>query len=332
MKKADRMHWMRTAALFAAALAVMAGTSCSGKRAGNGIEASGTIEAVDVNLASEAAGKVLEVKVDEGAQVRTGDVLALIDHASLDIELRQAEGGADLARAQLDLLVKGARKEDIAQAEEQLRQAETDLKTAENDRRRMVELEKTGSVTTKQREDAESRSEVMKARRNAAGEALARVRKLARPEEIRAAEARLTQAEAMTALLKKRISDCAITSPLTGTVTSRPVEPGEFVGVGTTVLTISRLDRVHVMIYVTELELGSVKLGDPVDVSIDSMPGRKFEGKVTYISPEAEFTPKNVQTRDDRVKLVFGVKVEIPNPDGHLKPGLPADAVIRSAR
>ncbi len=318
--------------MFAAMLAVMAGTSCSGKRDRTGIEASGTIEAIDVDLASEAAGKVLEVKVDEGTPVKAGDVLALIDHASLDIELRQAEGGADLARAQLDLLVKGARKEDIAQAEEQLSQAETDLKTAENDRRRMVELEKTGSVTTKQREDAESRCEVMKARRNAVGEALARVRKLARPEEIRAAEARLAQAEAMAALLKKRISDSTIVSPLTGTVTNRPVEPGEFVGIGTTVLTISRLDLVHVMIYVTEIELGSVRIGDAVDVSIDSMPGRKFEGKVTYISPQAEFTPKNVQTRDDRVKLVFGVKVEIPNPDGHLKPGLPADAVIRTAR
>jgi HlyD family secretion protein len=111
-------------------------------------------------------------------------------------------------------------------------------------------------------------------------------------------------------------------------VTRRPVEAGELVSPGTTVLTISELDRVHVMLFVTEKELGRVRLGGEADVTIDAAPGRVFKGRVTFISPEAEFTPKNIQTKEDRVKLVFGVKVEIPNPDGELKPGLPADAVI----
>ena len=98
---------------------------------------------------------------------------------------------------------------------------------------------------------------------------------------------------------------------------------------GAGLLVLSRLDSVYVMIYLTVAELGFVRLGDPAEVRIDAFPDRAFSGRVTYISPEAEFTPKNVQTKEDRVKLVFGVKVEIPNPDGHLKPGLPCDAAIR---
>jgi HlyD family secretion protein len=97
------------------------------------------------------------------------------------------------------------------------------------------------------------------------------------------------------------------------------------------VVTLAELDSVYVMIYIQEKEMGRVRLGDPADVVIDAFPGRPFPGKVTYISPEAEFTPKNVQTKQDRVKLVFGVKVEIENKEGLLKPGLPADATIRVA-
>lgn len=318
------------AAAFAVVLAGSA-VSCSGKREDILIRVSGTIEARQVNIGAKVGGEVLEINVEEGAAVKAGDVLARIDHVGLDIQLRQATGGADLARAQRDLLVKGARKEDIRQAEEQLSQAETSLRTAEADLRRMTELERTASVTTKQKEDAESHFKLLSAQRNSAFEALARIRSLARPEEIRAAEATLVQAEAQAALLAKTIADCVVVSPVSGTVTDRPIEAGEFISGGTTILTVSRLSQVHVMLYVTEVELGRVRLGDKVEVTIDSLPGRRFEGLVTYLSPEAEFTPKNVQTRDDRVKLVFGVKVEIPNPEGLLKPGLPADAVIKTA-
>lgn len=112
-------------------------------------------------------------------------------------------------------------------------------------------------------------------------------------------------------------------------MTHKAVEAGELVTPGATVVTLVDLDSVHVMIYVTEKELGRVRLGDAAEVKIDAFPDKAFAGKVTYISPEAEFTPKNIQTKEDRVKLVFGVKVEIENREGLLKPGLPADAVIR---
>jgi len=310
-------------------LAVLAGWACAGNGPEGVIAASGTIEAIEVNVASKVSGQVLELNVVEGSRIEPGDTLAVLDHVTLDIQLRQAQAGVRLAEAQLALLVKGARDEDIRQAEAALRQAEASLKVAEDDARRMRELLRTGSVTSKQADDAEARLTVAAAQRNAASEALAKVRRLARPEEVRAAEARQAQAQAAADLLAKTIADCTIAAPTAGVVTHKAVEKGELVAPGSTVATIMDLDRVHVMVYITEKEMGRVRLGDTADIAIDAFPGRVFPGRVTYISPEAEFTPKNVQTKEDRVKLVFGVKVEIENKDGLLKPGLPADATIR---
>jgi HlyD family secretion protein len=306
-------------------LAVLGGLSCAGNGAKDFISASGTIETVEVHVAAKVSGELLELDVEEGTRVKQGDKLAVVDHATLDIQLRQAEAGVRQAEAQLALLVKGARSEDIRQAEAALKQAEAALTVAEDDARRMRALAKTGSVTTKQAEDAEARLTVATAQRNAA----AKVRTLVRPEEIQAAEARLAQAQASADLLRKTIADCTITAPAGGIVTHKAVEPGELVVQGATLVTLAELDSVYVMIYVTEKELGRVKLGGPAEVKIDSFPDKVFEGTITYISSEAEFTPKNIQTKEDRVKLVFGVKVEIENREGFLKPGLPADAVIR---
>jgi HlyD family secretion protein len=310
-------------------LILLAGLACSNGRDKNVISASGTIETVEVNVASKVAGQVLSLSYKEGARVAPGDLLAVIDHASLDIQLRQAEAGVRLAEAQLALLVKGARSEDIRQAEAALTQADSALKIAADDAARMRELFKTGSVTSKQRDDAEARLTVSSAQQSSAAAALGKLRRLARPEEIQAAEARLAQARAGAELLAKTIADCTITAPAGGIVTHKAVEAGELVTPGATVVTLAELASVYVMIYVTEIEIGRIKLGDGVDVRIDAFPERAFPGKITYISPEAEFTPKNVQTKEDRVKLVFGVKVEIENKDGLLKPGLPADAVVR---
>lgn len=313
---------------FIAALALTA--ACSEKPAVSEISTSGTVEAPEVNVAARVPGQITGLAVEEGRRVAAGEVLARLDTSSYEIQLRQAEAGVALARAQLDLLVRGARDEDIRQAEEQLKQVETSLKVAEDDFRRMRTLERAGGVSSKQREDAEARYNVLLAQKNAASEALAKLRRLARPEEVRAAEARLKQAEAAADLLRKTIADCTIVSPVAGLVTRKPVEAGEYVMAGATVAAVAALDPVHVMLYISEKEVGRVSLGDAAEVSVDSLPGRIFVGRVAYISPEAEFTPKNVQTKEDRVKLVFAVKVVIPNPEGSLKPGLPADAVIRT--
>jgi HlyD family secretion protein len=312
-------------------LIALTGLACSSKAVKGVITASGTIEAIEVDVASKVTGQIIELAVDEGARVKAGDLLATVDHATADIQLRQAEAGVRLADAQLALLVKGSRSEDIRQAEAALEQAQATLKVASDDARRMRELVLTGSVTPKQREDADARLTVAEAQEKAASETLNKVRRLARPEEIQAAEARSAQARGAADLLAKTIADCTITAPAGGIVTHKAVEAGELVTPGSTIVTLTELDSVYVMIYVTEMEMGRVRLGDGVEVRIDAFPNKVLPGKVTYISPEAEFTPKNVQTKEDRVKLVFGIKVEIENKDGFLKPGLPADALIRVA-
>jgi len=328
-RECQRFGWIGFCGIFFGAMIFGLTASCRGTRGSQNIEASGTIEAHEVQVGSKVGGQILELKADEGGRVVIGNVLASVDHASLDIQLRQAEAGAALASSQLELLRQGARSEDILQAEDGLKQAEANLKVAQLDARRMSDLARKGSVTPKQQEDAEARLTAALAQRDSLVENIRKLKQLARPEEIKSAEARLAQAVAAVDLLKKTISDCTIVSPAAGIVTQRPVEVGDLVPAGATIFTLADIEHVYVMIYVTELELGRVKLGSAAEVSIDSYPNRVFPGKVTYISSEAEFTPKNIQTKEDRVKLVFGVKIEIENKDEILKPGLPADAVIR---
>lgn len=293
------------------------------------VTASGTIEATEINVASKVGGEIMQLPVNQGDKVNTGDILAVIDHSTLDLQLKQAEAGVDLAKAQLKLLQNGARTEDIQQAEEGLKQSEAALKMAEEDAKRMVELLTSKSVTQKQKDDADTRYTVALAQNNSAKQTLKKLQQWSRPEDIQSAEARLVQAKTSAELLKKIITDSTIVAPIDGIITQKPIEKGELVGAGTTIVTISKLDKVNLMIYVTEIELGKIKLGQQAEVKIDADPNRTFTGKVTYISSVAEFTPKNIQTKKDRVKLVFGVKIEIDNPDGTLKSGIPADATIK---
>jgi len=310
---------------------VLLAAACGDRGAAGRITASGTIEAREVNVAPKVGGQIEAILVEEGARVKPGDVLARIEHIGFDIQLRQAEAGVALAEAQLALLRSGAREEDIRQGEEALKQAEAALQVAAEDARRFRELAAKGSTTPKQRDDAEARSTVALAQRDGAREALKKLKSFARPEEIAAAEARLAQARAAADFLRQQIADATVVSPVAGVVTRRPVEAGEMVAPGATLLTVAELDNVYVMLYVTERDLGRLRLGDAAEVRIDAFPDRAFAGRVTYVSPQAEFTPKNVQTKEDRVKLVFAVKVEIDNRDGALKPGVPADAWINPA-
>jgi HlyD family secretion protein len=318
-------------AVFFGAAAIAAAILLPGCRANDEagtISASGTIEAVEIHVAAKTSGQIERIAVEEGTRVRAGEMLAVIDSASLTIQLRQAEAAVDLAEAQLQLLLKGARVEDIRQVEEAAKQAEATFKLASEDLERIRNLYAKESATLKTLQDSETRFKVAEAQYAAAEQALRKVKEITRPEEVQAARARLAQAEAGRDLLQKTIADATILSPASGIVTHKAREPGEFVAPGTTLLTLADLDHVHLNIYITEVDLGRIRLGQKAEVRIDSHPGRVFNGTVIFISPEAEFTPKNVQTKEERVKLVYRVKVEIPNPEGILKPGMPADASV----
>ncbi len=292
------------------------------------IGASGTLESVDVNVGAKVPGQIIRLFVDEGTRVRAGDTLAILDQSTLQIQCEQAQAGVDLARAQYQMLQNGARSEDISSAGESLLQMESTLKNATGDFQRMKALLASHSVTQKQFDDAESRLAVARAQYNTSKQTLQKVRRFARPEELAAARARLDQAQAGADLLHKQLTDACILAPVNGIVTHKPVETGELMNAGSTVATVSRLDTLNLMIYVSDTELGKVKLGAPADVVVDTYPDRSFPARVVYISPIAEFTPKNIQTKEDRTKLVFGVKLEVDNHEGVLKAGMPADAYL----
>lgn len=301
--------------------------SCGGNDK-NTISESGTIESTEVIVSSQTAGKVLKLYKDEGAGVKTGDTLLVIDTESLELQYKQAAAARDMAKAQYDLMVKGARKEDIAQAEEGLKQTEANFDLAKTDNERMTNLYKGQAITKKQMDDSQARFVIAQAQLNSARENLSKLKNIARPEEIAQAKANYERNDAAVALIEKSIRDCSVISPINGFVVKKFVEAGETVSMMSALEKLSDLSSVELSIYVSETDLGKVKLGQTADVTVDSFSDKTFKGAVEFISPEAEFTPKNIQTKDERTKLVFKVKIKIDNPNFELKSGMPADAVI----
>jgi HlyD family secretion protein len=312
--------------LFAFVLIYTAG--CGNGNEKNTISASGNIEATNAVVSSRVTGQVIAIKYDEGTRVNEGDTVMIIDHDNLEIQLKQAIAAENAADAQLKLLKEGARSEDIQQAKDAVKQSKINMELAERDFNRMKQLFASNTITKKQFDDTRARYELTQAQYNSAQENLKKMKNFARPEQIKQAQANLNRQKAAVDLLKKNISDSYVVSPITGFIVQKYAEKGETVSMLSSLFKVSELRTVKLVIYVSEENLGRVKLGQKADVSNDTYKNKDYKGTVIYISPEAEFTPKNIQTKDERTKLVYAVKIEIANPDFELKPGMPADAVI----
>ena len=265
------------------------------------------------------------------------------------------------AQAHYDLVKAGPRAEEIAQLRASVRQAEVALADAERELVRLQGLENQGAVARQQVDLQRTRRDSAAAQLDAARERLRAAEVGSRPQEIaaaaaalrqaqdqmravkaaldlvvagpraetiEAARARVAQAEAVLKAAQTQFGYTTIRAPVDGVVVLRAAELGELVTPGTPILRVSVIDRPWLRVYVPETDLGRVKLGQKADVISDTYPDRKYPGRVVEIAEQPEFTPKNVQTREERVKLVFGVKIEVENPNRELKPGMPADAVI----
>ena len=281
---------------------------------GGTITASGTIEATDVTLSAQVGGQIKRVLADEGDVVQVGDTLLIIDNTDWMYQLEQMRGGYEMAEAQYRLAVKGAREEDVLQSE-------ADYKSAKADLQRMEELFRARSVSEKQVDDARTRFTISQ-------QMWEKLKRGSRQEEIDAARARRDQSRAQMASLQKKVNDCVVTAQAAGTIEKRFVEQGELASTGMALYRISNLASMDITIYVSESDLPKVKLSQKAIVHIDAFEKKDFEGMVTFISSTAEFTPKNIQTKDERTKLVFSIKVKVPNPDGTLKAGIPADVTL----
>lgn len=290
------------------------------------IVAAGHVEATDIHISAKVGGRLLEAPLREGDPVKAGMPLARIDTTDVEILIRQAAADRAQAAADLRLRLAGARKEDIAEMEAQVRATEADIAGAQLDLDRMQGLLDRSSGTTKARDDAKTRRNILEARLAAQRQTLARLNSGSRPEEIDAARARVASIDARIAALTQQANDASLKSPVDGVLTSRVAEPGEQLQVGSPICVITQLADAWLTVYVTDVDLARIRLGQEATVTTDG--GQTRKGKLTYIASKAEFTPKNVQTRDERVKLVYRVKVGLDNADGFFKPGMPAEATF----
>lgn len=225
----------------------------------NGITGTGTIEVTEVVVSSKVSGRIIQLNIDEGSNVASGEVLA-------EVEKQDYQAQLDNARAKYNL--------------------------AKNEFRRNTQMFASQSISADQLDNARSNYE--------------------------AAAAALTLAE-------NNLSYTTITSPIKGVVLSKAVEQGELVVYGSPIATLANIDEVKLYLYVGEKTVGKINYGSNVKVTVDSLPGRVFMGTVSYISDKQEFTPKPIQTQEERTTYVYKIKVIVPNPNHDLKPGMPAD-------
>jgi HlyD family secretion protein len=323
----------------AAALLIL--VACARSQPDNALRVSGHVEATEVQISSEVAGRIVDLRLDEGDRVEPGALIAQLDTSDTTLQIDRLRAERAAADAQLRLLQSGTRPEDVRQAEAQVAAADADVKaigaelmSAELDLLRYESLLQANAGSVKQRDDAQARVDVARARQQAAErrtqaarETEARLRTGARREEVDAARARLAAADAQVATLEKALKDAQVISPVAGIVTQKLVDTGELVGARTPLVVITDLDHAWANLFVPEPMMPRLKLGQKATVLTDAA-GQRLAGTVTFMSPKAEFTPRNVQTAEERSKLVYRIKVTVDNTAGILKPGMPVDAEL----
>lgn len=427
-------RWKRAFALLVPFPLLLFLTGCSvlpsfAQRGPEALEASGTIEALEVRVTSEIGGRLQSLEVEEGRRVEKGAVVARIDDTPIVYQLKQAEANLTVARLKYVQAKAGPRLEEIRQAqaavegaqaaveaaernlaiakeaydnptslEQQLEAARAQQATAqaqyqgakdsldqvtqlreeaEANLKQLQDLAKVGRATPQQVAEAQAKVDELKLREtglkaslNQASAALAgaektvtllekagrdrtqlrqgvvnaeaqlktaranltaaqarydQLRKGVRLEDLQMLEAQVQSSQAVVDLLRYQQNKTVLTAPRSGVVHSINYQVGEFVAPGAPILSIIDLENLYLRVFIPEAEMGKVKIGQTVQVSVDAFPGKNFPGTVTEIASQTEYTPRNTQTKKERATLVLAVKISLPNPTGDLKPGLPAD-------
>lgn len=268
------------------------------------IYGSGRIEADEVRVAPEVAGRLLEIRAREGQAIRTGETIARID--PVDYQLQASQAAAQQV----------ATRRSGSQIDAQISLAEHHVHTARNDLGRYERLRRQGWVTLQQ----------VEARQNAYEAAVGQLRALREQRAER--DAQTNVAGRTLALARNRLGRTHIASPLTGSVLERLAEPGEVIAAGQPLAVIANLGRVRLKVFVSEKDLGRIRLGASARIRVDAFPNRFFAARVARVDAQAQFTPRDVHMEDERARTVYGVTLEALNPRGFLKPGMPADAWI----
>jgi len=392
MKRPPRPILIAGAIALVAALALAGWSWWRSRLNATGIlRASGRIEVTEVNVSSKVTGRVTTLHVDEGTDVKAGQLIADLEGQELEAQLRQARAAlqsaeARLAQARISLQVEpitvrtqirqaeetlraaeerlrmlqaGFRTQEIEEGRANLRQAQARLEITRLTRDRFRDLLADGAISKQELDRAESdlqaaeaavraarerlnileegsrREDIRmaQAERDRAAAALEAARANAatldlRQQDVRVAEASVREAAANVRRLETQVAELKVFAPLGATVLTKAVEAGEVVSAGKPLVLLGDLDHPWIKIYVPETQLGKIRLGAPARVLVDSFPNQPFRGTVTWIADQAEFTPKNVQTAEERVNLVYAVKITIQNAERKLKAGMPADAEL----
>jgi HlyD family secretion protein len=301
MEAGDRPRRLRrlgAGAVFATGLTLL-GSGCGGDD--HGPDPAGTFEATEVDVAPLVGGRVREVRADLGDRVTEGDTLIVLDTEPIALERDRTAATRGTLAAQR------------TEAEAMLRQAERRRELASTTLERARALLGQGSASQQEVDDLAAQLDVttdeVTARRDRLGVLGAQEQEL----------------DAALAVFDRQLRDGVVLAPVSGTVLVRTVEPGEVIGRGATALRLADLRELDLRVFLEAPDLARVKLGQKLGVLVDALPHEALEGTVTWISSEAEFTPKNAQTRNARAQLVYAVKVRVPNPDDRLHLGMPAE-------
>jgi len=294
----------------------------------NALKLSGNIEAHESLVSFKVTGRIIDLPVDEGMTLKAGDLLARLDNDDYRQQVAVDDATTRLRSRQLALALAGSRTQDIEAAKLVMDDAQADLEQKKKDYARYQALYEKDEIPGQTRDLAftnVTRAQVAYDRdQQIYNELVEGTRK----EELAVDRANVHQASQVVDMSHIRLAYTVLRAPFTGVVMVRQAELGEVVSPGTPVVTLADLDHLWVRVYVPETDLGKVHWGQPVEVRTDTYPDKIYHGRISFVSSEAEFTPKSVQTEKERVTLVYRVKVDLENPRNELKPGMPADAII----
>lgn len=299
------------------------------KTAEDVLSVSGNIEVTEYDLSFQIGEKIVRRPIEEGEFIKEGQLIARLERDRLKQEEARREARVKEAEARLEELTSGFREEEIQQARARVNRFEAEVRFWETELARRRRLFRGTNISKAEVDEAERNLEVARARRAEAREQLRLLRNGPRPEQIRQARQQLSQAREALNTARLDLERTRLVSPVQGFVLADNLDTGEFAPVGTPVVTVADLTNVWVRAYVNETDLGRVKLGQPATVTTDSFPDKTYRGRVSFIADRAEFTPRAVQTREQRVKLMYRIKIDVENPRLELKPGMPVDARIQ---
>jgi HlyD family secretion protein len=297
----------------------------------NQLTLSGNIEAHESLVGFKVPGRIVELPVEEGQQVEQGALLARLDDADYKQRVRVDEATVRVRESNLALTLAGTRHQEVKAAQQTMIDAQADLDEKKLDNERAQQLFAKDEVSAQERDQAATALKRAQAIFGADQQRYNEAVEGSRKEDIVIARANLNEAGANLGLSQVNLSYTILRAPSTGVVTVREAELGEVVAPGSPVVTLADLDHIWLRAYIAETDLGSIHWGQEATITTDTYPGKQYHGRISFISPDAEFTPKSVQTTKERVTLVYRIKIDIDNPNHELKPGMPADAHIELA-